>query len=326
MTSLATTIPPELLNNILSFVGDEERLHPLEHHFSLGARQEEMRHLSVCASTCVYWAQLTRERMFELLVLRSSEDLYNLQSLLRAPSITPSRIKPIAETLLEIVVYYMLGDRPWFHNIGGLKAHGAPHLRCLYLRITGPATPVFTAASTRRPVLHPLFFASPRALPVKFSCRFHISIENLHLPNPASLFNLMQDCLSLYPQHARCSNLTWDQDSQVTPLSGLGMFKPACRADSLLPVSAVGCTDDVLAAMMIQSVPHHEFSRRRWGPHLSLPDTSSLFDIMHITWDPSSRRRKSRDFVFSSNMNFNVIQSRIAMRLPPSKPFLISYI
>ena len=136
----------------------------------------------------------------------------------------------------------------------------------------------------------------------------------------------MQDCLSLYPQHARCSNLTWDQDSQVTPPSGLVMFKPACRANGLLPVSAVGCTDDVLVAMMIQSVPHHEFSRRRWGPHLSLADTSSLFDIMHLTWDPSSRRRKSRDFVFSSNMNFNVIQSRIAMRLPPSKHFLISYI
>ena len=92
--------------------------------------------------------------MFELLVLCSSEDLYNLQSL-RAPSITPSRIKPIADTLLEIVVHYMLGDRPWFHSNGGLKAHGAPHLRCLYLRITGPATPVFTALKgDHKPIIY----------------------------------------------------------------------------------------------------------------------------------------------------------------------------
>lgn len=264
MTSLAASIPPELFKNILFFVGDEERLDPLEHRFTLAARREEMKHLSVCASTCVYWAQLTRERMFELLVLRSSKDLSDLKSLLRTPSATPSRIEPLGKILRDVAVYYTLGDRPWFHNVGGLKACGVPHLQYFYLHITGPATPVFTAASTRRPVLHPLFFASPRVLPVKFPYRLHLTIENVHLPNSASLFNLLQDCLSLHPQHIKCSNLTWDQDSEAAPSSSSMTLKLACRVKSLLPVSAVGCTDDVLAAAM--------------GDYRAFPTTSSLKD------------------------------------------------
>ena len=84
--SLAASIPPELFKSILVYVGDEERLdnHHIfntaspEHVSAVAARRDEMRHLSAYTLTCVYWAQLTRGRMFECLILRSSKDMAGL--------------------------------------------------------------------------------------------------------------------------------------------------------------------------------------------------------------------------------------------------------
>ena len=64
MASIAAGIPPELFKNILAFVGDDNRLgnngtFDAFPYNNPATRREEMQHLSVCALTCVYWAQLT---------------------------------------------------------------------------------------------------------------------------------------------------------------------------------------------------------------------------------------------------------------------------
>ena len=72
---MVANIPPELFENILSFVGDDNRLHLLTEPLDLAARRGEMKHLSACAATCVYWARLTRWHMFEHIVVQSYKRL-----------------------------------------------------------------------------------------------------------------------------------------------------------------------------------------------------------------------------------------------------------
>ncbi|KAI0084294.1 hypothetical protein BDY19DRAFT_541316 [Irpex rosettiformis] len=127
MSSLGASIPPELFEHILVYVGDEDRLWNGKDPM---ARREEMKHLSACALTCVYWAQLTRWRMFYRLVLRSAKDINDLRSLLQ--------------------IYYKLGDIPWFHNVSGLVASGADNLDCVFFHVLGPVPPAFMAGNTRR--------------------------------------------------------------------------------------------------------------------------------------------------------------------------------
>ena len=321
--SLAASIPPELFRDILAYVGDEARLgfdKYLRFSSSLDpdARREEMKHLSACASTCVYWAQLTRERMFEHLILRSSKDMYGLLSLLRAPQ--SPRIPPICNILGDLYVYYTLGDHPWFHNLAGLPSrYRISNLVWLKLYITGPATPAFVTASTRGSMLHPSFFAVPRVLPVMFpkSCNFFIDIENIHLPNPTVLFTLLQDCLSLRPRRINCANLTWDQDPvlQTTP-SSIGL-KYACRTAGIYFSTVSECTDNTLVVAMLESVPHHEFFQRRQGPHLDPLETSFLFDVMRTTWSGlSPKLERTKTFAILLNSDPGSIQEKVKVRLP----------
>ena len=328
--SLAASIPPELFKNVLAYVGDEYLLANRDiwdttspnHVSAVAARRDEMRHLSACALTCVYWAQLTRARMFRQLILRSSKDMSGLLSLLRAPQ--SPRIPPICDILRYLPVFYTLGDLLWFHNIAGLRSRfQISHLRWLKLYITGPATPAFVAASTRGSMLHPLFFATPRVLPVTLSegCKFMFHIQNIHLPNPTMLSNLVQDCLSLLPRSVDCTNLTWDVDPvlQVTP-SSIGL-KYTCRTAGRLSSSqSSGCTDDVLVAAMLESVPHHEFSQQHQGPHLDPLETSFLFDVMRFTWSGSSpERNQTKKFHITSDFDSDGIQDLFTRRLPPGR-------
>ena len=153
--SLAASIPPELFKNVLAYVGDECLLVNTDmldttspnHVSAIAARRDEMRHLSACTLTCVYWAQLTREHLFQRLILRSSKDMSGLLSFIHAPQ--SPRIPPICDILRYLFVYYTLGDQPWFHNLAGPVANRqvSPFLD-VCLIITGPATPAFVAAST----------------------------------------------------------------------------------------------------------------------------------------------------------------------------------
>ena len=324
-SSLAASIPPELFKNILAYVGSAGRpgyvSDGVRTYFDVDVRREEMKQLSACALTCVYWAQSTRERMFQFLILRSSKDMSGYLSLLRAAQ--SPRIPPICDILQYLAVYYTLGDHPWFHNLTGLWArYRVSHLDQIELHITGPARPAFVTASSRGSMLHPLFFAAPRTLPVVWpkSCNFSLHIENIHLPNPTVLSNLLQDCLSLRLDHVKCTNLTWDFDpvlqARATP-SSIGL-EYACRtADKYLNVLVSGCTDDTLVAAMLKSVRHHEFSQRRQSPRLDPLESSYLFDVMHTTWyGTSPESEQTGTFHIQSDSDSESIQEDISVRLP----------
>ncbi|KAI0084321.1 hypothetical protein BDY19DRAFT_997810 [Irpex rosettiformis] len=306
MSSLGASIPPELFEDVLYYVGDEKRL---RNDKDPTARREEMKHLSACALTCVYWAQLARWRMFERLVLRSAKDISSLRSLLRA---SPSdRMDSIGTFFEELVIYYKLGDVPWFHSVSGLVASGADALDSVYFHILGPVPPAFTAGNTRRSVLHPLFFAVPRVIPMTPFHKFFVDvyIKNIHFTHPAMLYNLLQDCKLLHPQSITCRNLTWDPDPTATLSSFSWTLAHHSRFDSgSLEYSQ--CTDDALAAAMVLSVPRHESSRR---PHLNTTDSSSLVDIMRASCDQNS----SAVMEIRSLSDFDDVQECSAASLTP---------
>ncbi|KAI0092282.1 hypothetical protein BDY19DRAFT_590732 [Irpex rosettiformis] len=304
MVSLAESIPPELFKNILIYVGDEGRLEPCE---DPTARREEMRHLSACSLTCVYWAQLTRKRMLDTLVLRSGKDLYGLRLLHRASS--SDRLPSIGELLRELAIFYKLGDLPWFHNVSGLVASG---LNRVYFHVLGPVPPAFTAGNTRRSVLHPLFFAVPRVFPMASFHKLYVDVyvEDIHFTHPNMLRNLLQDCKSLHPFSIYCINLTWDNDPSPATVPSSDCWTLSDQFFRPRSVTCSRCTDNTLAATMALSIPRHESSRRL---HLSLADSSCLLDIIRA----SGGRDASAGFEIRSVSGFDDVQGCSAARLTP---------
>ena len=200
-----------------------------------------MKNLSACASTCVYWAQLIRPRIFSEHVLRSAKDLRDFQSLLRAPP-PSARIKPIRRLVRCPSVFYKLGDYPWFCTIGGLEACGAHKLVGVDLHVGGPVPPGFISSNTQRPVLHPLFYSSPRVLPMATKLDIHLYVENICFPTPALLFNLPRLLIAapttymglqkshLGSQPSRHSSDYWLHISlPPRPCGGLGMHRRCSR-------------------------------------------------------------------------------------------------
>ena len=314
MTSLGASIPPELFVNILDFVGFESfgvQLGPIDPTY-LAARREVKRCLSACASTCLYWAKLTRDRLFRDLVVRSREDLHDLRSLLR--SSPNAQLAPVGDFLYALLVFHTVGDHLWLYELPALVKFEAPRLAHVILRVSGPATPSFIAASTQRPVLHPLSYSAPRHLPIPvFHPQLvHVELWDLDLPNPAVLFNLLQDCLSLEPQSIFCRNVIWDLEPTATIFS-LDL-KVGCLTGTDR-VWATNCTDDILVATMMLSIPHHRFSRRHQGPHLSVAETSRLFNIMNTTFGRTSRESELSLGISTEKSDFDAIQKFTGMTL-----------
>ncbi|KAI0092283.1 hypothetical protein BDY19DRAFT_590783 [Irpex rosettiformis] len=303
MASLAASIPPELFKGILLYVGDWGRLRPRE---DPTVRREEMKHLSACALTCVYWAQLTRGRMFKRLALRSPKDLCGLRSFLRASS--SGRLPSIGELLRELVIFYKLGDIPWFHNVPGLVASGGYYLGLVHFHVLGPVPPAITAGNTRWSILHPLFFAVPRVLPMNSFHKLDVSVhvENIHFFYPTMLRNLLHDCNLLGPSFIYCTNLTWDHETNLiwdhdptVPPSSLDWT--LTHHSHLRIMRSSQCTDNSRAAFMALSVPRHESSRRL---HLNRTDSSALIDIIRTSWGQDT----SAGFGIKSISGFDGVQ------------------
>ncbi|KAI0084307.1 hypothetical protein BDY19DRAFT_542406 [Irpex rosettiformis] len=306
MSSLGASIPPELFEDILFYVGDRDQLRASE---DPTARREEMKHLTACALTCVYWAQSARRRMFRQLVLRSAKDLNDLRSLL--PVSASSRLAPIGAILRYLVIYYKLGDLIWFYNVPGLVASGANKLYWLFFHVLGPVPLAFTAGNTRRSVLHPLFFAVPRIMPMTSFHKFTVDVyvENIHFTHPTMLYNLLQDCKLLHPSDIACRNLTWDHDPTATPSSLGWTLAHHSHFDSDYSGYSQ-CTDKALAAAMVLSIPRHESFHRS---HLNMTDSSSLLDIMRA----SCGQDTSAVMKVRSISGFGDIQRCTAARLTP---------
>ncbi|KAI0085262.1 hypothetical protein BDY19DRAFT_455745 [Irpex rosettiformis] len=205
--SLAATIPPELLNKIVHFVGDEALLYgeddeddaePNAIYFA--DRQGGMVHLAACSLTCVYWAKVTRRKMFKILVLRSVQDIYDLLSFFHTShtELYPRGIPSIQQCLQHLVVEHRLGDWVWFDNVRRLLTIQVQHqpYTSLQLDIHVNGGSFTSQSGVRLPsARHPLFRTMPRPLPVpQVSYKsMRLVLKDIHFTDIRGLRNLIQD-------------------------------------------------------------------------------------------------------------------------------------
>ena len=281
MVFSAVRMPSELLEIVLSFVADTHRLWYFDSDFE--ARQEEMRYLSACSLTCLHWAQVIRIPMYNLLVLRSAEDLYTLRSILRATSCP--RIPHIRNHLASLLVVYKLVDFPWFHSVQWLQADGAHGLRSLKLRISGPVPAAFTSKS-RRAVCHPLFYCAPRTVPLPYfkNLSIIISLRNIHFATYTTLLNLISDLYPLRFTNISCESVTWDQGPLIPLPHPIIMTIGTRESFTLLESTATSCTDDILVNSAIHCHTRRRSSRGR-QQLLNASDCIPLFCIMRLFYD-----------------------------------------
>lgn len=231
-----------------------------------------MQHLAACALTCLYWAENTRGRIFQIIILRSLEDLRGLQSLWDRPPVT--RLTPISHFLERLLVEHQLTKWLWIHNLRGPLLEwprGNATFLSLDMYVSGsvPTKPIPQNASiqSKRTVRHPLFYTIPRPLPLPFY-RVGLHLEDIHFADYSGLKNLVQDfnMRGFCTENIFCRKLTWD-DNTVTPA-----FIPTCANDASYQhptyqvkagpvVRATGCTDDTLTVLIIYHSVNPSFIR-----------------------------------------------------------------
>ncbi|KAI0748967.1 hypothetical protein BC629DRAFT_132159 [Irpex lacteus] len=209
--SRACIIPPELLARVVSFVGNDKLLlGDNGRDINVPGRREEIQHLAACTLVCVYWAKVARPRMLNMLVVRSLKDIHGLRDYFSSSNTVLSihDIPSIARCLRILVIEYRLGDWAWFHNVQGL-ANARDEYQTLYssrtpqstfhLQINVSSTPISMESTGRagfRSARHPLFFATPKPIPMPCSSAFDttsITLKDIHFTEFRTLQNLVQD-------------------------------------------------------------------------------------------------------------------------------------
>lgn len=270
----AARIPPELYDEIFSAVKDEHDL--IRHYEDTTARRRTLQYLSGFASVGIYWANLVRPRMFQILVLRSARDFYGLLALLRMPC--SSRIRPISHCLRAVAVFYRLEDYFWCHDLERLQKNLVHEDFRLYMHISGRTPRVRN--NEPRAVRHPLFSTLPRKVPFHWRGLRYVDliIENADFPDGAGLLNLIRDISysGTLPRSIRCDNLIW-YDSDDTHLASLDSTFSLHQHLHIEPfdVTTMNCTDDFLAAF----TTHIYLGRRGSVPPLSSSDAEQFLGI-----------------------------------------------
>lgn len=241
----AARIPPELYDEIFSAVKDKHDL--VRHYQNTTARRRTLQYLSGFASVDIYWANLVRPRMFQILVLRSARDFYGLLALLRMPC--SSRIRPISHCLRAVAVFYRLEDYFWCHDLERLQTNLVHEDFRLYVHISGRTPRVRN--NEPRTVRHPLFSTLPGKVPFHWRGLRYVDliIENADFPDGAGLLNLIRDISysEILPLFIRCENLIWNDDTHLTSLNSTFSLNQHLHIEPF-DVTTMNCTDNFLAA------------------------------------------------------------------------------
>ncbi|KAI0089973.1 hypothetical protein BDY19DRAFT_95016 [Irpex rosettiformis] len=307
MTSVAATIPPELLKKIIDFVGNEILLSGYDGgHMDYAARRAEMQHLSVCSLTCVYWARITRRKMFSTIVLRSLQDIRDLNALFSTSSavLDIRRIPSLLDCLVRWVVDYQLGEYLWFLKLQPLLRIQEEYR--LYassdsnIALSQPSLDIHV--SDRRPpstnkthfryqsARHPLFYAMPRPIPLlRFrSGIIRLFLEDIHFANLRELRNLVGDFnLDRWDtKQIFCRRITWGDSTRLQPSSFASLstsVESRFSYNSGPSVIAYQCTDNVLATLNCSTKALA--GAFRWVSQLCIQDYDHLLDIVQGLYD-----------------------------------------
>ncbi|KAI0798465.1 hypothetical protein BC629DRAFT_1438918 [Irpex lacteus] len=222
-------IPPELFRRILFDVCedadsllntvDEEVIIHLNPGIQVLKRKEAIKNITACSLTCVYWASICRERLFEKVWIKHSEDMRAFSSLVAS---TPKRLQPIASHVFSVTLLQRVGDRPWVHLL-----HMQPSLFSLrrdvrvYFHIEDPFGYDLRAAIIipQRSSHQRLFAAVPRTPPSScLQCK-GLTINNTHFATPHNLTSLLGSFVQW--DSVELSHITWDAGARFESNSDL---------------------------------------------------------------------------------------------------------
>lgn len=266
--SAAITLPPELVKHVVDYVGNVNRLiEGFADNEARLARKEEIRHLSVCALTCVYWAHICREKIFEIIMLQSPSDLREYRSMaFTSPS---PRFLPMSDYLLCLICVYTCNHYMWFYGVSGLviklrESQRKNRVANVHFRVhrQEPEPPEGEASQLQQSPLRHLSYALPRSPPT-FPLRndggsLMTALGNIRVRDMTELKKPIVDAGGLWggqgmSYYVSMEAVTWDTPTSVemeTLASShfsqhTGTFSDI--SDDLLPsASATGCTDDVM--------------------------------------------------------------------------------
>lgn len=118
MVATAADLPPELFPIIIGHLFDSSFLsiycRPPVDDAKVSALKDTKQHLSACSLTCLWWAQQCRPVVFQMLTLRSADDVRILQGFLAHPS---PRLPSIQAYIQVLGLQQSLDESTWIHRV-----------------------------------------------------------------------------------------------------------------------------------------------------------------------------------------------------------------
>ena len=192
-------LPPELVHAILIQMRDRD-----EHRYPI------KRGLASCSLTCRYWAPSIRPLLFEMLTLRSGEDVSQLVAFLDADSLQPALNSCIH--YLCMVEDQALAESSWSHQLIRLTRR-LPEACILHWAVKGSSAASDSQHLLVRNRMSPLPFAAlPRTLPPSILGRvFRLTLSGLSLRSLRDLARFLGNQMSCYG--IELENVTFAEES-----------------------------------------------------------------------------------------------------------------
>ena len=261
-------LPPELISNILYYVG-EPTPSSLEEAF-LRLRKKS---LVACALTCSYWAKILRPFIFERITLRGPEDLTFLQELISL------RGDAIAHAIHDLHIQEI--DSPWIHR--ALSTLPRKLLEVVFLRLSTAISEKHANYNARPPA----FFNLLPALCSQFKKVEHLKLEGFRF----NTFAAFATCVSSFEAITclECSRITWAQpprDGTLTTRAGW----------LLVRANAISVSEPWPLAWLFTANPRHKPTALSTGHPIIAPQ-----DLQILTLLVKAVVHTSQDVKFSLN-------------------------
>ncbi|KAI0797290.1 hypothetical protein BC629DRAFT_1592334 [Irpex lacteus] len=202
-------IPPELFKRILEDVC-EDASDLLNLNTDVPNRKKAVKNVTACSLTCVYWAQICRQKLFGTVWIKSYEDMRAFSSLVAN---TPKRFQPISNYVGSAYLEQRVGDRPWIHLLRMQPSlFPCKYLQLVLIIFKGSGS-TNVAVASHYLTYRRLFTGLPRTPPPFCLQCDRLSIENARFVAPYHLTSLL-GILSTTTGELRLHNVIWDAQAR----------------------------------------------------------------------------------------------------------------
>ncbi|KAI0768943.1 hypothetical protein BC629DRAFT_807679 [Irpex lacteus] len=207
--SVSSTVPPELFDNILSYVGPpddtETTSRPLWRRDSTKKHDVRSHPLEACSLVCRHWAERCRSRMFSgrTLVLSSYDDAKVFQTYTTNGS---TSLTPVYELIDSLTAVQEYGQRmlSFCHLLNDPRIANKLNI----LRICGPIPPGFPRFFR---LDSPHWSVPPNIVVTPSLLRFpKVDLSNIHLPSLTHVIRYLKHLA--HAEQVNLDRMTWNTD------------------------------------------------------------------------------------------------------------------